>query len=138
MELSPLMVATLGQPQKDGVQTVGHHSCDKFGRWRRGRVEPHGRVRLRIGVCSGAYGQVDASVPATSHSTTASCLADTGAQMCLAGSDVLARLGLSSTDLLRPSVQVSVANNMGLRMLGVTFVTFTGKSGVQTNQMPTG
>ena len=133
VELSPLMIATLGQ--KEGSRSVGHHNCDRYGRWRRGQVEPHGRVRLRMEICSGAYGQVDESVPGSLRSTTASCLADTGAQMCLAGPDVLTRMGISVSDLLTPVVRISVANNAGLKMLGVAFVTFTGKGGTQTNQM---
>ena len=76
-------------------------------------------------ICAGAYWQVDAVPPPAVRSKTSSCLADTSAQMCLAGLGVLARLGLVSSDLLTPSVQESVANNVGLQMLGVAFVTFT-------------
>ena len=55
--------------------------------------------------------------------------------MCLAGPDMLTRMGIFVSDLLTPVVRISVANNAGLRMLGVAFVTFTGKGGAQTNQM---
>merc|ERR1712082_277551 len=29
---------------------ITHHRCDDLGRWTRGRVEPHGRIRLRLTV----------------------------------------------------------------------------------------
>ena len=53
-ELSPRMVAKLGESEP-----VGHHHCDQLGRWKRGRVEPHGRVRVRVALCAEGYYQMD-------------------------------------------------------------------------------
>ena len=133
LQLSPLMVA--GVTDSKGVQSVAHHHCDRLGRWRRGQVEPHGRVKVRLEVCSDAYGQVGATPPSCARSTTASGLADTGAQMCLAGRNVMSRMGLSEDDLLEPMVRVAVANDVMLPLLGVAFVTMTGNGGAQSGQM---
>ena len=59
---------------------VQHQQCDSLGRWRPGRVEGHGRVRIRLDVCEEAY-RTEGAVPPKSHrSTTVSALAVTGAQ----------------------------------------------------------
>ena len=87
VELSPWMVAKLGESNTGTRKSepVGHHNCDQLGRWRRGQVEPHGRVSVRVQVCAEAYRQMDRELPSSSRSTVVSGLADTGAQMCLTG-----------------------------------------------------
>ena len=88
-------------------------------------MEPHGQVRLKVQVCQGAYSQVGKQAPSTNRVAVISAISDTGAQLCLGGRDVMAKLQLKESDLLRSSISVSVANNAGLRILGVVFVTIS-------------
>ena len=60
-ETKAALVATL-------EAAIGHFHCDAYGRWRRGGVEPHPKVRLRVQVCQGAYGQVDKRAPGSEKS----------------------------------------------------------------------
>ena len=96
---------------KGGDRVIQHQCCDRLGRWKPGRVEGHGRVRLRVGLCEEAYRTVGVVAPRSHRSTTVSALADTGAQMCVMGQEVLTRMGLRVLDLLSAAMKINVAND---------------------------
>ena len=114
---------------------VVHHRCEELGRWSRGRVEPHGRIRLRLEVESSGYGAINADVPAGTKTTIVSGLCDTGAQMCVTGTDVGRRMGLRKRDMVPAALRISVADNVEVQTVGAAFLSLTGKGGVKTNQM---
>ena len=118
------------------VEPLAHHVVDGLGKWRRQRVEPHARVRLRLEVCRSAYSQLELPMPGHTRMTEVSGgLVDTGAQMCIGTMEVAMRMGLMEADLLPVRMQVSVANDAGLRLVGAAFVTLTGRGGVKASVM---
>ena len=62
-------------------------------------------------------------------------LADTGAQMCVGGTDLPGQLGVRMEELAVPQLRIAVADNVGLRLVGVIFAVITGSGGVQSKQM---
>ena len=62
-------------------------------------------------------------------------LADTGAQMCVGGMDLLYRVGVSLEELVTPELRIAAADNAGLQVVGAVFATITGAGGISTGQM---
>ena len=114
-------------------KTVPHYVCDSLGQWKPGRVEPSARVHLRARVCEAGYRALGVDRP-TSVGTSLVGLADTGAQMCVAPVSIAQEMNLGSDDLLSPALQVAVADNTGLQLVGATFMTLEG-GGMKTQQM---
>ena len=78
---------------------------------------------MTVSVCRTAYHQLGLVVPvAANDRVVTSCVVNTGAQMCLAGSYILGVLGIKVSDLVQPKTQVSFANSMAIRILGPVFV----------------
>ena len=55
-------------------------------------------------------------------------MADTGCQSCLAGSDLLNQMGLQKHNLVPVSMQMSAANNEGIKIIGALPLRITGTS----------
>ena len=126
----PVKVAGISS---DGVR---HMKCDRLGRWQEGRVEGHGRVRLRATVCKEAYGVLcPPRVAPVASGREVTLLADTGAQMCVTGVRVALQLGLRNKDLVPCSLRINGANNQNLETLGAVFLTLSGRDGWSTRQM---
>ena len=64
-----------------------------------------------------------------------SALTDMGAHMCVVCHAFTRSLGLSLADLVEPELQISVANNMGLSVVGAIMCPFTHEGGVETGQI---
>ena len=64
-----------------------------------------------------------------------SALVDTGAQMCVADAALVGRLGIARNLLVVPTIQVYVANNAGLELVGAGFVTLSAPGGRTSHQM---
>ena len=62
-------------------------------------------------------------------------LADSGAQMCVTGLDVAARMGIATSELVPCKMTISVADDAGLQVRGAAFLTLTGRGGVSCGQM---
>merc|ERR1712082_476840 len=97
--------------------------------------EPHGRVRLRLEVEQSGYEAVKAEVPQAVKTTVVSGLCDTGAQMCVTGTDVGWRMGLRKRDMVPAALRISVADNVEVQTVGAAFMSLTGQGGTKTNQM---
>ena len=54
--------------------------------------------------------------------------------MCVAGTSIAHKMGMNNSELIRPKLKVSVADNSGLQLAGAAFVTITGPAG-STNQL---
>ena len=105
-----------------------HHICDQFGNWQRSAVRKHGMVKLAVKPCPEAYHQVNLPVPAKLPNCAAiPGLVDTGAQMCVAGPEFLQRTGIRREDLVTPALKGHTANQQGLNLIGVVFVTLCGQ-----------
>ena len=104
-------------------------------RWSPARVRPHAHLTVNLSVCGEAYGSLGLRSPARTTFTSVSALVDTGAQMCVANVTVADELGIPRGMLVSPALQISAANNAGLRILGAGFVTITAQGGQSTRQM---
>lgn len=62
------------------------------------------------------------------HSVSRIAIADTGAMTMVAGKELVAGLGLTISDLIPVSIELSAANNSKLRILGGMFITVWGRA----------
>ena len=115
------------------MKKVEHQSFVN-GKWIPSKLEDHGRVPLVLQLCSGVATSQGFHEPKHTTHTRVSGLADTGAQMCVSGTQVAERMGIRRSDLLKPRLKISVADNSGLELAGAAFVTITGPGG-QSNQL---
>lgn len=71
--------------------------------------------------------------------TTVIALADTGCQSCLAGSNLLSKLGATTSDLIPVRTKMRSASNEGIRLLGAILLKLSGSDenghSTSTNQM---
>ena len=117
-----------------GAKRIPHLVCDRRGQWAPGSVEEHDRVTLTVSVCERPYRDRGWSVPENRGPVEMSGLTDMGAQMCVAGHAFARSLGLGVEDLVQPELQISVADNVGLNLVGAVMVMFSGPGGVSTGQ----
>ena len=116
-------------------RSIPHLVCDKSGRWAPGCVEEHGRVRVRVEVCERPYVDKGWPIPASRGEVELTALADTGAQMCVAGHGFARSLGLRARDLVTPEVRISAADSGGMSLVGAIMVKFTGAGGATSGQV---
>lgn len=114
---------------------VPHMICDKSGSWHKQEVEPHARIEVELSVCLPPYQQLKLQQPLRVSPVRVVALADTGAQMCVTDLSTVERMGISRQMLPKPVLNVSVANNEDLKILGVAFKTITSPTGSSTSQM---
>ena len=126
----PSQLGALG----DKNEPIIHHQRDDLGRWMPSRVEGVGRLQICVEVCREAYKSGYKPAPRSSRQAVTTPLADTGAQMCVAVMSLASRMGLTTKDLLQTKLNISVADNGGLSVVGAAFVVITGQGGVQSGQ----
>ena len=112
-------------------RTIGHHEYDSSkGCWIAKRAEPHPTITVSVSVCGDAYPALQLPPPRQLHlHATTSALADTGAQLTVAGPFLLRILGLSEQEMIPLSNEVRAANNQNLALLGGLFITLSGEDG---------
>ena len=80
-----------------------------------------------------------APIHGNTNTITVTALADTGCQSCLAGSNLLHKLGITSTDLIPVRTKMRSANNEGIKLLGAILLMLSGSDEngqiYSTNQM---
>ena len=102
---------------------LSHHSHTQFRGWAASRPEEHPTMTVTCSVAPDAYAQLGIKVPrVTSRNSPAPSLADTGAQMCVAGPSLLHSLGCTKRELIKLQGGVSTADNAGLTLLGGIFI----------------
>ena len=111
------------------------HQVYQQGVWSNAKLEDHGRVRLHLQLCHGTAKEQGFREPRATRSTVVSGLADTGAQMCVAGMDVADKLGIRRQDLLKPQMRISVADNSGLTVAGAAFLTISRPEATTSKQL---
>ena len=109
--------------------------------WKQGRSQPQPTISItvqayKVDATSGSLCTQDANV---TTAITATALADTGCQSCLAGSNLLRRLGLRHSDLIPVKTKMRAASNDGINLLGAILLKISGidatGSWLSTNQM---
>ena len=88
-------------------------------------VLPHPTLPLTIAVDREAYATMKTPSP-PQRSARISAVADSGAQTCLMGLQLLNKLGLSQRHLTPVSKHIFAANNEEIRILGAVFLTLSG------------
>ena len=90
---------------------------------------PQPYLSLKVRVDTRAYRDQNFTPPSAFKHRTAdmSALADTGCQAVCMGTEQLARLGLTSKDLLEVDLRLKGANGGSIRILGGLFITISGE-----------
>ena len=121
------------------MPAISHHLYDNLSKtWR--KVKPQCQPYLYL---QARTLKMDLTTTASNLSqgtdTSVKALADTGAQCCLAGTNLLTSLKISSRDLIPVSTGMSAANNGQIKLLGATLLNLSGKNRhgqrISTNQM---
>ena len=109
------------------VTFLSHHVHDEFSGWAASRPEEHPTMAVSCSLATKAYSQLSLPAPRVRDRTASSpALADTGAQMCVAGPSLLHALGATKNELIKLENGVSTANNAGLTLLGGLFCNIMG------------
>ena len=116
------------------AQQVPNYQCNNNGKWIQAPVEPHGRVGVKVDVCQEATSQLGLQTPQQVNPTKVIALADSGAQICMADYSLASKMNLAH-QLFTPTMQVSVANNAGLNIMGAMFLNITAPNGSTSSQM---
>lgn len=114
-------------PQKRSV-LLEHHVYNQLTEtWIKKASAPQPFINLNVTASAEDYRVFGHILPG--HVLTASipAMADTGCQSCLAGVNVLRRLGLRTDDLIPVTMRMHAANRKGIKILGATILRFAGK-----------
>ena len=93
--------------------------------WRKADALPHPTLRLYVATDPVAYSEFGVTAPAP-VSARLEVVADSGAQVCLMGLNVMHRLGLKKKDLIPVQKGVQAANGEEINILGALLLKFTG------------
>ena len=105
------------------LRKLSHHAADQFGNWAARRAEPQPVVTVSVSVCSEGYEQVGIPAPRKPRTITSPALPDTGAQMVVAGMDLVHRLGVTRKELFPVTSGIRAANSEGLKLIGALLLT---------------
>ena len=112
---------------KGPVTLLSHHVYNKFSGWAASRPEEHPTMNVSCSIATTAYTDLSLPTPrVTDRTASTPALADTGAQMCVAGPSFLHALGATKKELIKLQNGVSTANNAGLTLLGGLFSNIMG------------
>ena len=107
--------------------TIDHHLYNHLEeRWSRQPSKPQPFLTLTIGICREDYSQFGLEPPQSTKTAEVSAMADTGCQSCLAGMNVIQRLGVQESDLILVRTQMHAANNNKITILGAVLLEFSG------------
>ena len=123
--------------------TIDHHIFDSLtNTWKKGRAQPQPTFKLSATLIMtdlSALTLGSAPIHGNTNTITVTALADTGCQSCLAGSNLLHKLGITSTDLIPVRTKMRSANNEGIKLLGAILLMLSGSDEngqiYSTNQM---
>ena len=92
--------------------------------WHKRLPPAHPTLSLEVSVSTSGYEHVGAPTPPATRrrTTTLKTLADTGRQACCMGPAQLHSLGLNSSHLMVPELNLRAANATGITILGAAFI----------------
>ena len=108
------------------LRGLNHHAVDAFGKWKERAAEHQPETTVEVAVCMKGYEEVGVTPPRRPHTTTSKCLPDTGAQMCVAGLDLVHQLGVKKGELFPVAAGIRAANGGSLGLIGGLLVTISG------------
>ena len=122
------MFYLLGSVDEVDVETaalsVSHAEYKKGVGWEKAKLEPHGKVTVRITTDEDGYRFADKK--SVEFDGVVQAVTDTGAQMDVAGEDILKKSEFDSKDLVKVSLRVKVADDRQTKMLGGLFANIIG------------
>ena len=114
--------------QAGEVTKLSHHIFNKQHGWVKQGAGDKPMVTVHAKVDIPAYLTLRIRVPnVTVTPATGSCLADTGASICLAGKQFMRSLGMSESYLTPCDMSVSGANSASIKVIGAMLVEFSSK-----------
>jgi len=105
-----------------------HHVFNQLtDTWTKTASSPQPFVNLNVTASAEDYRAFGYSLQGSLLTASIPAMADTGCQSCLAGVNVLHRLGLRTDDLIPVTMRMHAANKRGIKILGATFLRLSGK-----------
>ena len=98
------------------IAAVGHY-MEVRDKWIKSSLEEHGTVALKLTPDKDASEQMD--IKEVEFSGDVDGVGDTGAQMCVAGRDILKSLNLKDDDLTETKMKIKVADDRKSEVIGV-------------------
>ena len=109
--------------------TLNHHIFDQSTRkWSMRQSKPQPFIRLQATVNQEDYEHFGFPLRPPQQQAFVSALADTGCQSCLAGTNIVKKLGLSTRDLIPVQLRMHAANNHKIHILGAAILRFSDKN----------
>ena len=124
--------ATSPRNKERNLRKLSHLAVNEFGNWVARRAEPQPSLPVSVSVCQDGYRQVKMPAPRNTRTVNITALPDTGAQMVVAGMELVSRLGVTRKELFPVSSGIRAANSEGLKLVGGLLITVsvTGSDGV--------
>lgn len=106
---------------------LDHHLYDHLSdTWIKKRSKPQPFINLIIKLFPEDHKALDFLLNVTPKTIKLPSMADTGCQSCLAGIQVIHKLGLTKSDLIPVPMKMHAANNGGITILGATILRISG------------
>ena len=126
-----LMLCSVYDQGKKRNEGINHHVFDpETQNWVQSKSKDQPIIDVQVKVTNG----LNFTPPPRSKVCTQKALADTGCQSCLAGINLLTKLGVSKTDLLPVQTKIKTANNSNIPLLGAIPLSLTAQ-GQSSNQL---
>ena len=110
------------------IRSLPHYVHDRFKGWVARPPAPHPMVPTTVSLCASGYMELQLPTPrVTSKSVDMQGMTDSGAQMTVAGLNLVHSLGITRRELIPLATKVNAANNSGLGLLGGILITIAGK-----------
>ena len=125
------ILCSLQSPYQSKTSSIAldHHLYDQLtNTWIKRPSKPQPFININVSLSSEDNESFGHKLNTESQKILVSAMADTGCQSCLAGINVMKRLGLGKNDLIPVSMKMHAANNKGIAILGALFLKFTGTS----------
>ena len=111
------------QTDPKGCKVLVDHVIFSDGTWTKSKPEEHPSLEAKVTLIPEAYTSLNLPSPRVKDRTLpAACLPDTGAQITIAGLNIVRALGTGVNELSNVALSVSAANNTKMKILGGVFL----------------
>ncbi|CAC5412152.1 unnamed protein product [Mytilus coruscus] len=115
--------------KSDRTLAIDHHLFynNLSDTWISKDSKPQPFVNLILRILPEDYEAFGFNMTKITNTVATSVLADTGCQSCLAGIEVIYRLGINPYELIPVNIKMHATNNKGVTILGATILRISGK-----------
>ena len=100
-----------------------HHEMIN-GKWTKTKLEEHGTVKVRMTPYIEGYEEL--MIDPLEFESEEDAVGDTGAMMCVAGTDIMENLGVNEEELIAVKMNIKVADNRKTKVRGAILTNLTG------------